>query len=214
MNAPKIDLSRLAPEDVKQRRAPSQKRGEDTCAAILAATASILAETGSTALTTNHIARRAGINIATLYRYYSDVDDVLVALYDQQASERHAVLVEIMGKATTQPWQDTIGDLIDRVAETRQRQPGSSALRHKMLTNPRLIAIERNKALAAGDLVGGIMERYFGIPFEQGHRAALVVTDVVTSTMDLWDQDTPRLDPHKIAELKKALIAYLGLYLP
>ena len=63
-----------------QRRQPRQARARATQAAIFEATAQILEHQGEAALTTNAIARRAGISIGTLYQYHADKRAILVAM--------------------------------------------------------------------------------------------------------------------------------------
>jgi AcrR family transcriptional regulator len=51
--------------------------------AILSATLAILAEHGYTGLTMDHVADRAGVSKATIYRRWSSKDEVLVAAVDR-----------------------------------------------------------------------------------------------------------------------------------
>jgi AcrR family transcriptional regulator len=67
------------PVDFK-RRAPVQARAKATIEAIVEATAQILERDGGAALSTNAIAQRAGISIGTLYQYFRDKDEILVAI--------------------------------------------------------------------------------------------------------------------------------------
>ena len=54
----------------KKRINPRQKRARHTIDTIMEATAQVLERSGGTDFTTNHIARRAGFSIGTLYRYF------------------------------------------------------------------------------------------------------------------------------------------------
>jgi AcrR family transcriptional regulator len=62
------------------RRAPTQGRAKATIEAILEAAARILEREGRAALNTNYIAERAGISVGTLYQYFSNKDEILVAI--------------------------------------------------------------------------------------------------------------------------------------
>lgn len=64
-------------------RAPRQERSRRTVEAILEAAVQILDQDGEAGFTTNHIARRAGVSIGTLYQYFQDKDAVLLALSER-----------------------------------------------------------------------------------------------------------------------------------
>lgn len=67
-------------------REPQQRRSRVTYDAILEATAQILVERGYAATTTNHIAKRAGISIGSLYQYFPNKEAIAVDLL-----QRHIV---------------------------------------------------------------------------------------------------------------------------
>lgn len=74
-----------------RRRPPKQSRAHATIADILAATARIIERDGYEALTTNEIARVAGVGVGSLYQYFASKEAVVEALQDQHFAE--------MGKA-------------------------------------------------------------------------------------------------------------------
>lgn len=83
-----------APE--KTRRTPRQPRSEATVDAILEAAFQLLEQGGLEALTTNHIAERAGVSVGTLYQYFAGKQAILAALAQRRAEaarERIAQLV-------------------------------------------------------------------------------------------------------------------------
>jgi len=75
---------------MKSPRDPVQPRAKQTVARIVAAAAHIFGERGYAA-TTNEIAELAGVSIGSLYQYFRDKDEILVALHsghlDQIESE-------------------------------------------------------------------------------------------------------------------------------
>ena len=58
------------PSDLEPRRRPTARRARRTVGRILDATAALLDEVGFDAITTNLIAERAGVNVASLYKYF------------------------------------------------------------------------------------------------------------------------------------------------
>ncbi|MBB5049932.1 AcrR family transcriptional regulator [Rhodopseudomonas rhenobacensis] len=69
------------------RKSPIQGRAKQTVATILEATARILTEEGSERLTTNHLARRAGFSIGTIYQYFPNREAIVLALVERQRAE-------------------------------------------------------------------------------------------------------------------------------
>ncbi len=78
------------------RKQPQQRRSRAMVDSILTATGQCIVEHGLEHVTTNHIADAAGINIASLYQYFSDKDDLIATLVEklsrdatQQVSENY-----------------------------------------------------------------------------------------------------------------------------
>ena len=69
------------------RRAPRQERSRRRVEAILDATERLVVERGVEALTTRDIADAAGVPVASLYQYFADKEDVLLALAERDMAE-------------------------------------------------------------------------------------------------------------------------------
>jgi AcrR family transcriptional regulator len=67
--------------------------------AILATTAGLVAERGLRAATMSLIAERVGIGRATLYKYFPDVEAILVAWHDRHVAGHLARLAEVRDRA-------------------------------------------------------------------------------------------------------------------
>jgi AcrR family transcriptional regulator len=63
--------------------------------AILDTTAALVAERGLLAVTMSQIAEQAGIGRATLYKYFPDIEAILLAWHDQQITAHLAYLAEV-----------------------------------------------------------------------------------------------------------------------
>jgi AcrR family transcriptional regulator len=87
----------------------------DMRAAILDATAALIAEQGLGATTMLAIAERTGIGRATLYKYFREIDAVLVALHERDVASHLAELEAARDRQGT-PWQR-----LERVLETYAR---------------------------------------------------------------------------------------------
>ena len=69
------------------RRLPAQQRARQTVETILQATAQILVEDGSDRLTTNHLAKKAGFSIGTIYQYFPNREAIVLALIERQREQ-------------------------------------------------------------------------------------------------------------------------------
>lgn len=69
------------------KRQPTQPRARQTVQRIIDATAALLLEQGVDAVTTNKVAERAHVNIASLYQYFPNKQALLSALLQQHVNE-------------------------------------------------------------------------------------------------------------------------------
>lgn len=93
----------------RTRRTPTQERSRETVRRILAAAEELVAEGGIEAATTRAIAERAGVAVPSLYRFFSDRDDVLDALL-----ERMLVDLEEASQEAEAAWvPGDVGDLLE-----------------------------------------------------------------------------------------------------
>jgi AcrR family transcriptional regulator len=73
--------------DLAPKKRPVQQRSRDTFDALVDACTGLLTERGYARTTTNHIAERAGVNIASLYEYFPG-KDAIVAQVAERMVER------------------------------------------------------------------------------------------------------------------------------
>ena len=81
---------------LRPRKEPSQERSRQTVEAILQATAYILVAGGYPALTTNRVAERAGVNIATLYQYFPSKEAIFAELLRRHVAETRAAALAVL----------------------------------------------------------------------------------------------------------------------
>src|SRR5262249_38252823 len=74
------------------RKTPRQDRSRATVDAILEATADILVRHGYAKLTTNRIAERAGVNVASLYQYFPGKEAIVAELRRRHGAEHRAAV--------------------------------------------------------------------------------------------------------------------------
>lgn len=98
---------------IKPRKKPQQSRSRQTRQEILEATAHLLNKQPLGEVSTNHIARKTGISIGTLYKYYPNKDSILADLslmYMQKDAE-------LFGRIFEKYADRELDDLLDALVE-------------------------------------------------------------------------------------------------
>jgi AcrR family transcriptional regulator len=78
------------------RKQPVQERSRATVDAIVEAAAYILVREGPSKLTTNRIAERAGVNVASLYQYFPGKEAILAELQRRHVAEQREAMREVL----------------------------------------------------------------------------------------------------------------------
>src|SRR5215831_6874257 len=94
------------------RKTARQERSRATVEALLEATADILTRHGYATLTTNRIAERAGVNIASLYQYFPGKEAIVAELRRRHGADQRAALRQVLGEHTTGKLESTIRTLV------------------------------------------------------------------------------------------------------
>jgi AcrR family transcriptional regulator len=77
----------MAKKKLTTRKKPRQERSVATVEAILLAATYILTRRGWDAFTTNNVAEKAGVNIASLYQYFPNKETIVAELQRRHAQE-------------------------------------------------------------------------------------------------------------------------------
>lgn len=88
---------------LKPRKTPSQERAKATVEAILEAAAYILVRDGWEQFTTNRVAERAGVNIASLYQYFPNKDSIVSELQRRHIEKGRAAYPDTITQLRSQP---------------------------------------------------------------------------------------------------------------
>jgi AcrR family transcriptional regulator len=113
-------------EDYEMRRIPIQLRSQRTVQAILDTAAQLFAEVGYGAATTNTIAKRANIGIATLYRFFPNKGAILKALSDRYLSQIAELNQSLFAahRIQTLSLPDLMEQVVDAFADFCLNEPG------------------------------------------------------------------------------------------
>ena len=161
-------------DPARRRRTPTQERARATVDAICSAAASLIQEGGFPALTTNAVARRAGVSITAVYAYFPDKWAIAHELFERF---EHARAVELAGLyeefVTSDDWAGVIDRLWDRMAQFRIETPAGVALRQAMLVSTPLAELDREGTIrAATAFSAAIMGRNPDADPDEAFRAA------------------------------------------
>lgn len=93
--------------------------------AILEATAQLLVEEGMARLSTNRIAKRAGVSVGTLYQYFPDKNAIVVALGEQTLDRQFRMferdLLALLAEKTA--LEDQVRALVKGVMDQKRMEP-------------------------------------------------------------------------------------------
>ncbi|HJZ76011.1 MAG TPA: TetR/AcrR family transcriptional regulator [Vicinamibacterales bacterium] len=102
----------MSKRKLSPRKVPRQERSRATVEALLEATADILVREGYGKLTTNRIADRAGVNIASLYQYFPGKDAIVAELRRRHGAEQRAGLRRLLAEPHDGGLESTIRSLV------------------------------------------------------------------------------------------------------
>lgn len=119
------------------RRTPNQERARASVDAVIEAAAQILVEEGYDRLSTNHVARRAGVSVGTLYQYFSGKEAIVEAIVARIAEERMGMFHRALQDVATQqpPLDEAIRTLFAATLAAMRVRPALS--RRLILEAPR-----------------------------------------------------------------------------
>ena len=189
-------------------------KDEGSVERILKATEILLQERGHEALTTTVIAEAAGVNIATLYKYFPNRHSILIAIFKQnrevwlKAADRS--VASVLDGAD---WRVTMEQILEFAARRRKDMPGGHALRLAVLTLPELQSFDREESLETAAFLSDFLIARGGLNPTRAMQVARVAVDIGNSVLDLA-LFNPSEDPAIwIAEAKAAVCQYLTPHL-
>lgn len=193
-------------------RVPQQPRAIATVNGILAAAAQILVEEDYSALNTNLVARRAGVNVATLYTYFPD-KLALVAELALRMELRRSEWVIDRAAVREGSWPGWITDVIDAVAEARRTTYGGVAVRQAVMGVAELRYIDEvtTNAVVEGQ-IDLLMYYGSGLTRAKARRVSRLISETTSAVLDSAFRDRP-YKRSMIEDLKQMLVAYLALHL-
>ena len=105
------------------KKQPQQERSRATVDYILEAAAQILSQDGAYRLSTNRIAKKAGVAVASLYQYFPNKEAIVNALFEMQLSEERREFTTRSAGLNDEPVREAIRVGIQSTIDLHARKP-------------------------------------------------------------------------------------------
>ena len=195
----------------RPRVLPSSRRGRKTFERIFEATTALAAELGFEGVNTNLIASRAGVNIASLYRYFPNKQAIFAAISERLTADFKTEISGLVAQIDAgRPWKEAVADGMRLAANRRLISPGSRSIRIAIRLSPELQELDALETRAVSAMLADLMMRRSGAEPERAMLTARVAIEIAAAILDLLLSD-PTLDPEALArEASDAFIRYVA----
>jgi len=200
---------------LKPRTLPVQKRAMKTMDLILEAAAELVDEAGVIAFSTDLVARRAGVRIRTIYRYFPNKVGLLRALQLRLNAESVDRLARFLLLADRErDWREVVGAWVDDLVVWSRTRPGARLLMGWAYAVPELLEEEdRLNEEWAKDMMRALRARGVVASSNQLYAVCRSSIDILVSVSILATAETDAHANDIIEEMRRALISYLANYL-
>ncbi len=180
------------------RAIPSQNRSRERVDLILRCTVDVICEVGVNGAKTSEIARRAGISLASLYRYFPNKSSIIGMLAEQYLEELHTFLYQFVEDFKLQE----IDQLIEKSFSFYLEKRGFVEILKGMGSMPELTEIKkRDRELVARTMQQAVVARYGDVTAEEVYPACWLISEM----MFYLCQQATNQGPEKRMELFKEL---------
>jgi len=147
---------------ITPRKKPFQQRSQKRVADILNAAITLLEDIGIEGITTHHIAKQAGIPVASVYQYFPNKQAVIYAVFEKWLSWVNKKFDE--GEENyylALPWEAFFDHLLMAVLKkTLFSYKAENQLSRAMRTSPELIELDRQHGDAIAGRLAGYLKGY------------------------------------------------------
>jgi AcrR family transcriptional regulator len=197
------------PVALTPRKSPTRTRAKASVDSILEATAALLDEVGFDGLTTNAIAERAGVNIASVYKYFPNKYAVLTALAERMRAEQ----VDMLGRhlAPGADWRTALDGVLGDMLKLFLERPGVAELSATLAASPALVPVqEESFDVEAATIARAMPAMGVDLPPADRQAIARVILEAVRGVLPLARRSTPAVRKRLLRELRRMLEAYIA----
>jgi len=145
---------------------PQQRRARQTRQKILDATLELLEESGIEKISTNLIAGRAGVNIASLYKYFPDKHAILHELAQSFGQQQSDLICAYLASIDIESSIESVcGGLVDAVIEGTRGGKALVQLQRSLIASPELLEAYRATNHEIGQALKPFL-RHWGIEID------------------------------------------------
>jgi AcrR family transcriptional regulator len=194
---------------IEPRKEPVQRRARETVDAILTATERIVREQDFERVTTNEVARRAGVSVGSLYQYFPCKQALIMAVAERREAEIARLVDDALCRAASMPLREAVRVV---VATTLEAHVADRALHHAVSKQVlRMGAVERlaecKRLFSFTDRVAQFFERRRSeLRVPDPRLAAFFVVQTVEALTDAIAEHPPASDHDCVVEELTTLI--------
>jgi AcrR family transcriptional regulator len=194
------------------RRVPQQSRSRDRVERILDTAAAQVVAEGVEALGTRTIAEAAGVPVASLYQYFADKDDILLALVERDLEALDVLVRKNVEALSSLDISSIVRTTVQVVAAAYRERPAFVAIWMRGRSNPtiREYAGQYNQRTAVALHAMGREAGLFGDAFTI--RVCEVAVEIGDRLFEWAFESAHDGQPDLLEEGIRAVTAYLELY--
>src|SRR6185312_3814062 len=195
-----------------KRHTPRQDRSVERVTLILDTLAVLVDEVGYGNLTPALIARRAHMSGPAIYRYFSDLESIALALAARNLERYVERCREFLGEATE--WEDAIVAAVSSYADFFRNEPGFGQIRlGDAITHDRPGTRVSNKTVLASAVCELFVDQYEVLPRTELLGHVEVMVEIGDALIARAFEADPRGDQFFLDECGRLMVDYLGEYL-
>lgn len=191
-------------------KAPTQERSRQTVATILDACSRLILSEGFYAITTDTIAKEAGVSIGSLYQFFGNKESVVQGLVKNIMEEDKRIFAERLRDLHQVPDENKIAALIELIFEVYRRD---HILRAKLssiqyyVTEPALVS---EFILFFEQMIRSALSE---IPGKRAENTSYILVHTIIGLVNSLSLDNPNYinDPAILNEMTQLIYRYLGL---
>lgn len=158
INSELADLSREA--EAAMRTQPTGTRGERTVEQILDVTEELFGAGDLDAINTNKVADELGLNVATVYRYFDNLEAIVAMVCLRNEIRLHLMLANLFEPMShVEDWRAESAAIIDGIAQYRLARPERPPIAAVLQINETYRPIGDAIIQTSGEIVGAILHK-------------------------------------------------------
>lgn len=205
---PRPDPSGDTRPPASMRRVPVQERSAERLTRILDACAAVLDEVGYEGLTTRAVARRAGVPIGSVYRFFGNKRALVDALAHRNLDAYAQRVTERVAAVERGDWRGAVDAAFDEYLAMMRTVPGFGLVDFGVPCAPEAMP-DANVQVA--ERVAALLAVHLDRPLDAAlRRTMLVGVEAVDAVLQLAFRAAPSGDAALVDEARELLHAYLG----